>query len=84
MNDDGHPRFHTSLTPNTSAPDLMRDNFVSPNDYDPLMPGTAAPAGLPVTGAGEKLIHAQAAPCQEGPGGVWQVPASGFGKAPTA
>ncbi len=45
INDDGHPRFHTSLTPNTSAPDLMRDNFVSPNDYDPLMPGTAAPAG---------------------------------------
>jgi prepilin-type processing-associated H-X9-DG protein len=40
INDDGHPRFHTSLTPNSSAPDLMRDNFAAGADFDPLLPHT--------------------------------------------
>lgn len=44
FNNDGHPRFHTSLTPNTSAPDLMRDNFLNDGEKDPLMPGILAGA----------------------------------------
>jgi prepilin-type N-terminal cleavage/methylation domain-containing protein/prepilin-type processing-associated H-X9-DG protein len=40
FNDQAHFRFQTSLTPNTSAPDVVRDGFFSPNN-DPLMPAVA-------------------------------------------
>ncbi len=40
MNDQGHFRFQTSLTPNTSAPDVVRDGFFSPTG-DPTMPAVA-------------------------------------------
>jgi prepilin-type N-terminal cleavage/methylation domain-containing protein/prepilin-type processing-associated H-X9-DG protein len=37
FNDQGHFRFQTSLTPNTSAADVVRDGFFDPTG-DPLMP----------------------------------------------
>ena len=40
FNDQAHFRFQTSLTPNTSAPDVVRDGFFEPNS-DPLMPAVA-------------------------------------------
>jgi len=40
MNDNGHFRFNTSLTPNTSAPDVVRDGFYEETN-DPLMPATS-------------------------------------------
>jgi prepilin-type processing-associated H-X9-DG protein len=60
MNNDGHFRFQTSLTPNTSAPDVVRDGFflVPPAvPYDPLMPA--------ITGS-----NIQAAARSRHPGGV--------------
>jgi prepilin-type processing-associated H-X9-DG protein len=60
MNNDGHFRFQTSLTPNTSAPDIVRDGFfqVPPAvSYDPLMPA--------ITGS-----NIQAAARSRHPGGV--------------
>jgi prepilin-type N-terminal cleavage/methylation domain-containing protein/prepilin-type processing-associated H-X9-DG protein len=56
FNDQGHFRFQTSLTPNTSAPDVIRDGFFVPN-FDPLMPA--------VTGA-----FIEAAARSRHPGGV--------------
>jgi prepilin-type processing-associated H-X9-DG protein len=56
FNDQGHFRFQTSLTPNTSAPDVVRDGFFEPNG-DPLMPA--------VTGA-----RVEAAARSRHPGGV--------------
>jgi prepilin-type processing-associated H-X9-DG protein len=56
FNDQAHFRFQTSLTPNTSAPDVVRDGFFSPNN-DPLMPA--------VTGA-----RVEAAARSRHPGGV--------------
>jgi len=43
MNDNGHFRFNTSLTPNTSAPDIVRDGFYS-DTGDPLMPAVSTTA----------------------------------------
>ena len=40
FNNEAHFRFQTSLTPNTSAPDVVRDGFFEPNG-DPLMPAVA-------------------------------------------
>jgi prepilin-type N-terminal cleavage/methylation domain-containing protein/prepilin-type processing-associated H-X9-DG protein len=57
MNDNGHFRFNTSLTPNTSAPDIVRDGFYMETG-DPLMPATSN--SLPV----------QAAARSRHPGGV--------------
>jgi prepilin-type N-terminal cleavage/methylation domain-containing protein/prepilin-type processing-associated H-X9-DG protein len=60
MNNEGHFRFQTSLTPNTSAPDVIRDGFFArPPDvpFDPLMPA--------VTGA-----FIEAAARSRHPGGV--------------
>lgn len=39
-NDDGVFRFHTSLTPNTSAPDVIQNGWFQ-NNGDPLMPAVA-------------------------------------------
>ncbi len=40
FNNEAHFRFQTSLTPNTSAPDVIRDGFFESNG-DPLMPAVA-------------------------------------------
>lgn len=56
FNDQAHFRFQTSLTPNTSAPDVVRDGFFEANG-DPLMPA--------VTGA-----RSEAAARSRHPGGV--------------
>jgi prepilin-type processing-associated H-X9-DG protein len=40
FNDQAHFRFQTSLTPNKSAPDVVRDGFFVPTG-DPLMPAVA-------------------------------------------
>ncbi len=39
-NDDGEFRFHTKLTPNTSAPDIFQSGWFQPTG-DPLMPAAA-------------------------------------------
>jgi prepilin-type N-terminal cleavage/methylation domain-containing protein len=41
MNDNGHFRFNTSLTPNTSSPDIVRDGFYVETN-DPLMPAISS------------------------------------------
>ena len=43
MNDNGHFRFNTSLTPNSSAPDIVRDGFYVETG-DPLMPAVSTTA----------------------------------------
>lgn len=40
QNDEGNFRFHTRLTPNTSAPDIIESGWFRPN-VDPSMPATA-------------------------------------------
>lgn len=40
QNDDGVFRFHTLLTPNTSAPDIIQNGWFQ-NTFDPLMPAVA-------------------------------------------
>jgi prepilin-type processing-associated H-X9-DG protein len=40
MNDQGAHRFHTLLTPNTSAADVIKDGWFTPTG-DPAMPATA-------------------------------------------
>ena len=57
MNDNGHFRFNSSLTPNTSAPDIVRDGFYSETG-DPLMPAVSTTAFM------------QAAARSRHPGGV--------------
>jgi prepilin-type N-terminal cleavage/methylation domain-containing protein/prepilin-type processing-associated H-X9-DG protein len=57
MNDNGHFRFNTSLTPNTSAPDIVRDGFYAETG-DPLMPAVSTTAFM------------QAAARSRHPGGV--------------
>jgi prepilin-type N-terminal cleavage/methylation domain-containing protein/prepilin-type processing-associated H-X9-DG protein len=50
MNDDGEFRFHTTLTPNSSAPDIIvQGRFTDTND--PIMPVTAGAAESQVTAA---------------------------------
>ena len=50
MNDDGVFRFHTLLTPNTSAPDIIEGGWFTPTG-DPLMPATAGAENAQVAAA---------------------------------
>lgn len=49
-NDDGEFRFHTLLTPNTSAPDVFEGGWFQPTG-DPLMPAVAGGGATQVTAA---------------------------------
>jgi prepilin-type N-terminal cleavage/methylation domain-containing protein len=49
-NDDGVFRFHTLLTPNTSAPDIIQNGWFQPT-MDPLMPAVAGAREAQVTAA---------------------------------
>jgi prepilin-type N-terminal cleavage/methylation domain-containing protein/prepilin-type processing-associated H-X9-DG protein len=49
-NDDGVFRFHTLLTPNTSAPDVIASGWFQRTD-DPLMPAVAGAGNAQVTAA---------------------------------
>ena len=49
-NDDGEFRFHTRLTPNTSAPDVFESAWYQPTG-DPKMPAAAGAATVQVTAA---------------------------------
>jgi prepilin-type N-terminal cleavage/methylation domain-containing protein/prepilin-type processing-associated H-X9-DG protein len=49
-NDDGVFRFHTLLTPNTSAPDIIQGGWFQRTD-DPMMPATAGSARNQVAAA---------------------------------
>ena len=49
-NDDGEFRFHTRLTPNTSAPDVFESGWFQPTG-DPKMPAAAGAAAVQVTAA---------------------------------
>jgi len=49
-NDDGEFRFHTRLTPNTSAPDVFESGWYQPTG-DPKMPAAAGAASVQVTAA---------------------------------
>lgn len=49
-NDDGQFRFHTRLTPNTSAPDVFESGWFRPTG-DPLMPAVAGGRNSQVTAA---------------------------------
>jgi hypothetical protein len=50
QNDDGVFRFHTTLTPNTSAPDVIESGWFQPTG-DPLMPAVAGAASAQVAAA---------------------------------
>jgi hypothetical protein len=50
MNDDGVFRFHTLLTPNTSAPDVIESGWFT-RTGDPLMPAVAGAASAQVAAA---------------------------------
>ncbi len=49
-NDQGECRFHTLLTPNTSAPDVIKNGWFQDTN-DPLMPAVAGAADAQVTAA---------------------------------
>ena len=49
-NDDGEFRFHTLLTPNTTAPDIIENGWFQ-NTGDPLMPAVAGSSRSQVTAA---------------------------------
>ena len=49
-NDDGEFRFHTLLTPNTSAPDVIQNGWFQ-HTGDPLMPAVAGSSAAQVTAA---------------------------------
>ena len=49
-NDDGVFRFHTLLTPNSSAPDIIQSGWFQKND-DPLMPAVTGGRSAQVTAA---------------------------------
>ena len=49
-NDDGEFRFNTLLTPNSSAPDIIRSGFFS-DTGDPLMPAVAGDVTAQLSGA---------------------------------
>jgi prepilin-type processing-associated H-X9-DG protein len=49
-NDDGVFRFHTTLTPNTSAPDVISSGWFQPTG-DPSMPAVAGAGNNQVTAA---------------------------------
>lgn len=49
-NDDGVFRFHTLLSPNTSAPDIIQNGWFQ-NTNDPLMPAVAGARNAQVTAA---------------------------------
>lgn len=50
QNDDGVFRFHTSLTPNTSAPDIIESGWFQPTG-DPAMPAVAGASSAQVAAA---------------------------------
>jgi type II secretory pathway pseudopilin PulG len=50
QNDDGVFRFHTRLSPNTSAPDVIESGWFQPTG-DPAMPATAGAGAVQVTAA---------------------------------
>jgi prepilin-type N-terminal cleavage/methylation domain-containing protein/prepilin-type processing-associated H-X9-DG protein len=50
QNDDGHCRFHTLLTPNTTAPDIIQNGWFQATG-DPLMPAVAGARNAQVAAA---------------------------------
>jgi prepilin-type processing-associated H-X9-DG protein len=50
MNDDGVFRFHTLLTPNTSAPDVLESGWFERTD-DPAMPAVAGGGSVQMAAA---------------------------------
>jgi prepilin-type N-terminal cleavage/methylation domain-containing protein len=55
MNDEGVFRFHTRVTPNSTVPDIIEDNFYTPTG-DPTMPAVGGPEGAQVAAARSRHI----------------------------